>query len=387
VFRGSWTSAEAAAVCELAETPAGLDRLVAASLVTTDAEARRYGMLETIRQYAWDRLAEAGEQERLRTRHLAAFVVVAEEAEPQVMSPARATWIARLDRDHDNLRAALEWSCQRDPAAGRRLAGALGWFWYFGDHLNEGHAWCARLLAEPAPPDIATARLFCRGGMLGANLGVSDEARAWLESGLELAVALEDRALQAEAVFHLGYVLVQLGRDAEACALIEEYHPRVRAAAHPLALGWMLSYWGRALPHAGGDERAAKQLHDASVAVGERAGDPSILATAYMNLGLWAAEQGDYDAAAGYHRESLTRRREGGSRLNVAISAHYLADMLSMAGRYDEAEPLYAESLAISRALGDQSFIAWTAYRLGYVTIHRGERRRAGELLAESIEL
>jgi diguanylate cyclase (GGDEF)-like protein len=425
VFSGGWTGEAAEAVCadfglpihpcgvpdfglgaeaatienrvprrgesKIQEAPALLANLVGKSLVVLDeqAAAPRYRMLETIRQYAREKLLEAQESEQLRDRHLNYYMHLSERAEPSLLGARRAIWVRRLEAEHDNIRAALERASEQSVETARWLAGTLRWFWYFGDHLNEGQAWFGRVLAldEDATPKRGLARALCGAGMVSANLGATDEARPWLEQSIALLRALGERELMTESVFSLGYALVQVGQDERACALFADHEALLRASAIPMILGWSLSYWGRALAHARGDYAAARALHDESVAVGQAAQDPAILATAFMNLGHWAAEQGDYASGQRYHGESLARRRQAGTQLHIAISSHYVADMLSMQGAYQEAQPLYAEALALSRALGDQAFIAWTCYRLGYLATHQGAYARAAALFAESLNL
>jgi len=186
---------------------------------------------------------------------------------------------------------------------------------------------------------------------------------------------------------HLGYVLIQTGEDARACALFQDNEKVWRASAEPLILAWSLSFWGRALENAQSDYKTAKALHDEAITLGHAVEDTNILGTCYMNLGYWASKQGDYEAGYQYHLESSKWQKKASTRLRIAIALHNMADMLSMQAKYLGAQPLYAESLTLSRALGNQSFIAWTAYRLGYLRVHVKEYESARELFAESLRI
>jgi non-specific serine/threonine protein kinase len=111
-----------------------------------------------VRQYALERLREGGEEAQWRGRHLAHFVAVTEEAEPQLTGADQRTWLERLEAEHDNLRSALAWSSTAggDAARGLRLAGAFWWFWYVRGYFGEGRRWLSALLAT-APESHAAA--------------------------------------------------------------------------------------------------------------------------------------------------------------------------------------------------------------------------------------
>jgi tetratricopeptide (TPR) repeat protein len=223
--------------------------------------------------------------------------------------------------------------------------------------------------------------------MISSNLGYSEEAIQLLERALVHWQASNEPERLSETYFAYVYTLVQLGYDQQVCRLLGEQQTLIRSHAPAILVGWTLSYWGRAEAHANQAYDAAKILHDEALQLGYQEQDPILLATVLMNLGLWAAEQHQYAQAYHYHHEALTWRRRAGTQLHIAISAHYMADMLCMQGQYQEAQPLYSEALAISRALGDQAFIAWTSNRLGYLATHLGDFDQAHTCFAESLRL
>ncbi|HEU4752959.1 MAG TPA: AAA family ATPase, partial [Armatimonadota bacterium] len=145
VFAGGWTPEAAAAVCGAPPLEAGciqgtVTRLAEKSLVTP-AAGERCGMLETIRLYAAERLAASGEEDALRRRHLDHFLAVAQEGERGLEGPGQQFWLARLEEDHENLRAALRFALETDPRAALRLSGSLWWFWRRRGHFQEGREW------------------------------------------------------------------------------------------------------------------------------------------------------------------------------------------------------------------------------------------------------
>jgi predicted ATPase/DNA-binding SARP family transcriptional activator len=208
VFAGSLGLAQAAEVCASGDVAAALeviDRLASKSLVTaeTAADGTRYRLLETVRQYAADRLAEAGGTQAARQRHALAFLRLAQ----------RERGLLVLSRDHDNFRAALEWSLARDSQAGPRLAHALGGIWLAHGMLAEGRDWLERALAQPLTDQALRAGLL---RLLGATLfesGDLDRAQAVLAEGSAAAATASAPALQARIGVLLADIRNMQGRS------------------------------------------------------------------------------------------------------------------------------------------------------------------------------
>jgi hypothetical protein len=200
VFVGGWTLAAAEAVCNATndlpvDVADGIASLLSKSLLQlgegADGEGR-FLMLETIREYALERLLESGEGKTLRERHLAYYLALAEAAEPHLRGAEQVVWAERMELEHDNFRAALAWAHERgsveSPTADSietelRLAGALFWFWDLHDHFSEGRRWLERALARTNGTARTTARamaLYAVGG-LAANQSDFVTARARLE--------------------------------------------------------------------------------------------------------------------------------------------------------------------------------------------------------------
>jgi predicted ATPase len=253
VFAGSWTLEAAEVVCAgdgliAVEVLDLLTHLVDKSLVLADGQAAepRYRMLETIRQYARERLLDAQESERLRDRHLKFFFDMVERAEPVLLSAQRAEWIPRLELEHDNLRAALEWACERDVEVARQLAANLRWFWSFGDHLGEALAWYTRVLGLS---ERATGSRGLAGALLGmgeiANHSVMfNEARAALEQSSDLWRKLGDNTMLAESLVHEAGTLRSFGQTAAALEIFRNHETVFRESAVPYVLAFTLSIWG-----------------------------------------------------------------------------------------------------------------------------------------------
>ena len=179
------------------------------SLVVAEEESgeARYRMLETIRQYAREKLLESDETNAVRDRHLAYFLTLAEEAEPHLTGPAQATWFDRLENDYANLRVAHEWSLQdSDASHGMRLASALVTLWHVRGPLREGVDWLVRAVSRPeaaAPSPVRANALLVTASLL-THLGVSSRSHAYGEESLALSRTLDYRPGEARALLQLG---------------------------------------------------------------------------------------------------------------------------------------------------------------------------------------
>jgi hypothetical protein len=208
VFAGGATLEAAEVVCDGEGVAARqvldlLGRLVARSLVQArEREGQsRYGLLETVRAYAWERLEESGETAGMVRAHADLYQALAEAAAPELTGPEQAAWLAQLEAEHDNLRAVLRWATASGAGeTGLRLAGALWRFWAIRGHLREGQGWLVGLLAPDARgvPAAVRARALNGAGNLAHLHGDYARARAWHEEALALRDALRAPRLPAE---------------------------------------------------------------------------------------------------------------------------------------------------------------------------------------------
>jgi predicted ATPase/class 3 adenylate cyclase len=307
VFAGTFplTAAEDVASADLD----GLQALVDSSLVKPIGEDR-FLMLETIGEYALERLEESGNAEELRRRHAAFFVVLAEEAYARRFD-AEAVWSARLDADHDDLRRALDWLEEHDVDAALELAGALGWFWLSHGLLEEGCGRVARALSASTDGGRSRARALTAVGALTARRGEPELGRELLQEGLALWRELGDRDELASALDALGWPLIyDAGDEAGALTAFEEAL-EIR----------------RGLGDAAGETRALVGVCQVLVALGE------------------------VDRAETISRELLTRA--GGDPRTEHFAYHFLADCALIRGDTREAKRRYRQSLRAALPLGD----------------------------------
>jgi predicted ATPase/class 3 adenylate cyclase len=393
-FVGGWTLEAAETVCadesiESLEVLDLLTHLVNKSLIGMDEPEiePRYRMLETIREYAREKLLDANERDQLRNQHLQFFVEFAERTQRSLETAQRTVWLPRMESEHDNLRAALEWACERDLETARWLAGNLERFWFFGDHLSEAHTWYARVLdaGDRVTVTKGMALALLNSGIVSLNLEYLDEAQVSFEQSVVFWQKLGVQKWLAASLAWFAYFLIQRGDHAQAYDLFTKHELLFRASADSVMLGWVLSNWGLVNATIRRDDPSAKALLDEALSLGQNLQDPFSILLSYSSLGDWAILQDDYATARRYFLEALKWRRQLGTRWIIAAGLRQVANLMCLQGDYQQAEPLYIEALAMARALGDQRNEASVALSLGEVTIHLGELERATTLLAESL--
>jgi non-specific serine/threonine protein kinase len=232
VFAGGWTLAAAEEVCagEGIEQRDVLDLLTSLadkSLVVPEQEdaQTRYRLLETVRQYARDRLEDNGGSAAARVRHRDYYLALAEEADPKLRGAEQAEWLRRLENEHENLRAGLEWSLvEAGPQEGLRLCGALQRFWWTRGHFTEGRQWCTRSLCKAGAEERTRERAYVlnAAGVLSHDQGDYPAAKAFHEEGLAIRRELGDRRGTAASLGNLGNVALNQGDYPAARALLEE---------------------------------------------------------------------------------------------------------------------------------------------------------------------
>jgi predicted ATPase/DNA-binding CsgD family transcriptional regulator/tRNA A-37 threonylcarbamoyl transferase component Bud32/Tfp pilus assembly protein PilF len=413
VFSGGFTLEAAEAVC-ITETnnPAGqvgsvLDgvaSLIDKSLLQQteqEGEEARLVMLETIREYAWEALVTNGEAEETQRAHAAYYLALAEETEPRLVGAEKGRWLAQLQLEHENLRAAIAWLVEhQEQEAALRLCGALWRFWWMRGSLSEGRAEITRALAGSREMVAmrVRAKALLSAGALAVVQGDFEQVSALCEESLSLFRTLGDRQGSAASLTRLGQVAMLLGGYSEARSLLEEAVTLYREADDKnditltqVVLSSVFLFLGeyeraRALAEeaaelvrAGGDSwdianfnwnlamvmffladlTRAQVLLDEGLAYARREGYKEALANSLYVSGLVAMQQGDNATARARLQESLALSRDLGDGQLVANSLSGLAwDSLTQ-GDYTAARALFEESLALYLAMGNQWFIAF----------------------------
>jgi predicted ATPase/class 3 adenylate cyclase len=313
----------------------------------------RFVMLETIREYGLECLVTSGEMEITHQAHAAYYLWLAEEAEPELVGPLQTVWLERLEREHDNLRAALGWFIERGgPGSSRemplRLAGALRRFWEVRGHWGEGQNFLERALA--------------------GSKGV--------------AVQVQVKALKAAA--HLAYNRGPIDR---AEALYEECLARCRELGDTGGLALSLRLLGAIAANRSNYVVASSRTEE-SLALFRAAGDKEGIAWALNNLAEIVSQQGEYDRAISLTEESLALFRAAGNIEGIAWELLQLAGVLFITeGNPAKVHALLEEGLALSRELGYQDGISLALIRLGEEFLQQGDAVKARSLLEESLVL
>jgi predicted ATPase/DNA-binding SARP family transcriptional activator len=321
VFRGGW-SVEAAVVVGAGEPLILLDQLMdlrAASLLTTEeaGEEMRFRMLDTVREYAAERLMEGGEATTVCERHRDWYLGLAEQARRELDGSAQAAWLNRLDTEHDNLRAALACCFAEESAVekGLRLTRALAQFWQLRGYLGEGRAYLAAALGREGavPPTRERALALNAAAVLAWMQGDYEAATALFEESLAIERRMQDRLEIAWSLHQLGHVASDQGDFERARTLYDESLAIFRELDDPSGISTSLSDQANvALKR--GDQEAARSLYEESLAIAQASGNRVSIAVALNNLGKIARDQGDTGAARAMHRKSLTIRLELGDR-------------------------------------------------------------------------
>ncbi len=398
VFSGGFTADGAEVVCD-PESDSGmtLERLAALadkSLIKaaspTTGDEPRFTMLETLREYALERLREYPAVRAAAQRtHAVYHLKLAEAADVALQGGQPTGWLNRLEVEHDNLRAALTWTLTSDLDLGLPLVNHLGTFWYRRGHLAEGRRWLEAAWALTTGPRTSPWRVTL-GRQLGEaywNLGEFAAARACLEESLSLARAESPRNPQVlmDTLNALGRVVKDLGDYAGAKRYLEEGLTLARDSASQEALIPLLRNLGNVNVDLGNFPEA-KRCFEESLALARAQGDRFATAGALNNLGLVAITLKAYAEAQAYFQESQAIFEEDGNQLGVALTSVNLGRIAHAQGRFTDARKLYQTSLSLAREIGKKWSVAYALNNLGLVACDLGELPEAARCFREGLQ-
>jgi predicted ATPase/DNA-binding SARP family transcriptional activator len=393
VFAGGASFDAILEVCESDALPSSdllavLRVLVDRSLVGVDrrAPATRYYLLATLRMYGQERLAERGDLGRLHRRHLRWALRLAERAEPGLLGPDQGRWLQDLDREHENLRAALSWAmADGSYEEALLLATAVAHFWEVRGHLEEGKKWLSMALeAGAAQPPALRAKALTAMGILSTQKGDLDLARAAYEEGLVIRRSIGDDAGIATALLGLGNLAVLQGTYEEACALYEDCL-RIGRELHDLRiLGATLANLGSVV-HRQGHLDEARALYTESLDARERLGDTQGVAECLGNLGFLALADGDCAEGRRLGERSLSLRSELGDQVGIIDILEALGTVEAWTGDLAAARTHYARRYELARTLGNPEYSAMAAQGLAEVALLQGDHREATRVLDEAL--
>jgi predicted ATPase/predicted negative regulator of RcsB-dependent stress response len=352
VFVGGWSLAATAEVyCD--EALDLLTSLVDKSLVQAKAHngKTRYGMLETVREYAGKKLAESGEKPLVQGRHQDWCLVLAEAAETKLIGPEQDRWLQRLDSEHDNLRAALAFA--GDCGTRMRIAGALRRYWVMRGQVSEGRQWLEACLAEcddasdySIPTAPVRAKALQAAGALATSQGHYDVAQRFLHESLDLYRRFQDERGSAAALSSLGDVLITQG-----------------------------------------DFDAARSYYERSLDIWRLLDDRWCTAVTLFNLGTIAIRLADYNAARSSLEQSLVLYRDAGDSARVASVLDRLGALCWQQGDLHTARRYYEASLESLSVSGDQRIRARTLHNLGMAVYELEGEELSHPFLIEGLKI
>jgi predicted ATPase/DNA-binding CsgD family transcriptional regulator len=387
VFVGGCTLETAEAVCNTIEDPSAdtlvrLTSLIDKSLLCQEEGVGgepRVAMLETIREYALEQLAASEEADEIQTAHTVYYLALAEEAEPELNGAEQRAWLKRLEAEHSNLRAVLQWSLERgDRETALRLGGVLWRFWLSQGHLSEGRRWLEDALAGGGSASASTrARALNGAGTLAHYQGDYGRAAELCGESLQLSRRLEDKRGIASALNGLALVARSGGRYAAARGMYEEAREIFRELGDEWGVAHSFHYEGISVWQQG-KHAEARPLLEESLKLYRELGNRQGIAGV---LHLLRVAQDDPAKARALCEESLNICREIGDKRGMARGLIGLGEVALGEGDHATARAAYEESIAMFRELGDRWFLAVSLDGLAGVISAEGRPAGAARLL------
>jgi predicted ATPase/class 3 adenylate cyclase len=379
VFYGGWTLDLAEEVCgfdgldefDLIE---GLAQLANKSLILVESKsgATRYRMLETIRQYANEKLLDSDQSEMVRDRHLAAFVRLAWKAEPHLRSHQQVEWLDRLETEIDNLRSALAWGMEGNVIDGLRLATSIYWFWHIRGYRVEGEQWLERLqewvdrtaLSMESKMLLAEARVR-QSMLLAASGNVSYHTIRIAEEAMSLSEELGEAGsyIQLIALHALRWIKDVQGQDNQA----RMYTEKGLALAEALDDHFMQAEFLRSMVNHP-DRVKAKLAAEKSMILRREMGDLDGLMWTNMGLAQHYFDSGDVIQARLLSEESYRLARQVKNLWGIVAAQSNLGIMLTKSGELDQGIELFKEVLPMTKDLGEPHWSVWVNTTLGYAS-------------------
>ena len=356
VFAGGFSLEAAESVCawdglESWDVLDLLSPLLDKSLIVPNetGESSRYSLLETIRDYAAERLKKAGENDPQDEKHAFYFFKLALQAEPELQGPEQATWFNRLDQEHDNVRRATRhYTAKADAGSALLIAGAIWRWWWTRGIWEEGRVVLRDALALPEAlqPSVERAKGLYASAVLARGQGDFASADGYLKESLAIARSLDDKAGTGNALFEQGN-----------------------------------------LANGRGELESAAELYGEALAIRREIEDRRGVSLTLHNLAVVAQSRGAGAEARRLFEEALELHRALGNAAMEGHTLNGLTDIVLHHGDLDAAQRYLEQGLAIQRKLGNKDGIGFSLRQLGEVATRRGEAARAKALLAEALEL
>jgi len=393
VFSGGWTFEAAESVLGEIEAMDGLSGLVNKSLVHVEEQdgESRYRYLETIRQYATEKLLESGEAVDARARHLAYFLDVSRRAEENFRTLHRLQWMNQLEAEHDNIRAALGWALERDPAAALQMVCSLSAFWMSYNYLTEGCNWCQAAITRAEDSaldrnkiDPTHARAYVVLAILSVNRGEHHTGLIAANRSVAIARELDDKSILVHALAFVGFSSAFLGDVTLAFDSLHEAEDICRKLGYREELAEVLQALVYVTMEVHGPQ-AAEQLQaymEESLALSQGSIAPESAVRTEGLLARLAFFRGDLAAARKHADLMLDRHREMGDQLAVTGHQSEMAHAARQLGNLEEALALYRETIQEWQEIGHRGAVAHQLECFAFIAKAQEEGERAVRLMS-----
>jgi predicted ATPase/class 3 adenylate cyclase/DNA-binding CsgD family transcriptional regulator len=352
-----------------------------------EAEEPRFVMLETIREYGREALTVRGEVDATRQAHAAYYLALAEAAEQEWEGPQEAVSFARLEQEHNNLRAAMSWLLERGEAEmALRLCAALWWFWGWSDYIHEGWSFLERALegSEEVAVPLRAKALWSAGNLASQLLGYFERGEALCQESLAQFRAIGDTKGMGNAVFQLAIVAQLKGDFAAARSRYEESLVLAREVGDKSLVAWALSFLAE-IAIWQGEYARARPLLEEGLALFRASGEKTGEASSILCLAIMLFAQGDLERAHAVAEECLALHREIGTRSAEANVLPVLGEITFYQGDTTTARLLLEKTCAFYREVGNKEQLAWTLSLLAKVIAAQGDLAAAQTVYEESL--
>jgi tetratricopeptide (TPR) repeat protein len=356
--------------------------------------ARRYTQLETIRQYGYEKLQQAGEENWCRQQHLDYFLRFAETGDRKLRGPESLEWLHRMEEEYANLRAALEWCFGAGEAreTGVQLVNALVEFWNKRSTYHELFFWLEKALEQSRAligSPVRAKTLFICGRFNMGRLGKWREARPLLEESLEAwrSLGAAYRTDYAHALIWLGFLLYNHDQPQTGHLYLEEATDIFRTAGDCWGLGWALDMFSQ-MKFGDGDVETAYAMALEGADAYRKCGDLCGVAICVHDLGEYNEMQGNFLEARGYLEDALSVFREFGFNWMASQTLIVLGEAARALDEYEKAEVCYRESLSMRQESGaGPVWFLSPNLNLGYTVLYRGDDEQALTLFTQALSL
>ena len=389
VFANGFSFEAVEAVCNAPRDLRGgvleaLSRLVERNLIQSYITqcGTRFGMLETIREFALEALTTSSELKQTQKTYVEYFLSLAEKVEPELRGAAQASWLTRLEQEHDNMRKAIRLSIEsKDVDRSLRFASALWRFWYIRGHCTEGRTCITSALANAGSMSNAfRAKALLGLGTLASVQNDFPAGRAALEESLGLFRELGDKEGMAFTLNTLGIITLEEGDYSGSMRFHEESLELMREAGNKWGVGLVLNNLG-VVARGLGEYDKATELHKECLMIFKELGDKRHVAAMLYNLGTNSRDKTDYDEARKLLTESLLLSRELEHKVGIAESLLLLGSVARKQRDQDTAGKLFAESIVLFLEIGAKEGIADCLDEYAGWVFEKGEAERAAQLI------